>query len=116
MSRNAGSGCPGCREAGKSRVELNHWAAAQAVWPNARSGQTIRDDQFTTNRLWTVDIAVTLADGTRLAIEYDGSYWHADKPDVDTKKSRDLLAAGWWVVRLREHPLPGQSALPTTSR
>ncbi|TFD20872.1 DUF559 domain-containing protein [Cryobacterium sp. TMT4-10] len=109
VSRNAGSGCPDCREAGKSRVELDHCAAAKAVWSDVRSGETIRDERFTTNRQWTVDIAVTLADGSRLAIEYDGSYWHADRQDVDTKKSLDLLAAGWRVVRLREQPLSGLS-------
>jgi hypothetical protein len=43
--------------------------------------------------------------GQKLAIEYDGSYWHADKTDLDIEKSRDLLAAGYLVIRLREHPL-----------
>ncbi|WP_241975740.1 DUF559 domain-containing protein [Cryobacterium sp. TMT4-10] len=90
-------------------MELDHCAAAKAVWSDVRSGETIRDERFTTNRQWTVDIAVTLADGSRLAIEYDGSYWHADRQDVDTKKSLDLLAAGWRVVRLREQPLSGLS-------
>ncbi|ROR38145.1 hypothetical protein [Kitasatospora cineracea] len=56
-----------------------------------------------------MDITVDLPEGRTLAIEYDGSYWHTDKNDIDTEKSRDLLAAGYLVVRLREHPLP---ALP----
>ena len=38
-------------------------------------------------------------------IEYDGSYWHQDKADIDRAKSMDLLAAGYRVIRLREHPL-----------
>jgi hypothetical protein len=51
--RNAGSGCPDFREAGKSRVKRDHCAAAQAVWSDVRSGETIRDERFTTNRQWT---------------------------------------------------------------
>lgn len=41
-----------------------------------------------------------------LVIEYDGSYWHKDKEDVDRIKSMDLLHDGHIVVRLREAPLP----------
>ncbi|WP_344614125.1 hypothetical protein [Dactylosporangium salmoneum] len=52
------------------------------------------------------DVTVNLADGRTLLVEYDGAYWHADKGDVDRDKSRDLLAAGSLVVRLRETPLP----------
>lgn len=55
---------------------------------------------------WLVDITVDLAAGRTLVIEYDGSYWHADKVTVDIEKSRDLLAAGYLVARLRESPLP----------
>lgn len=56
---------------------------------------------------WRVDITAELADGRKIAIEYDGAYWHADKVDKDAEKSRDLLAAGYLVARLREDPLPG---------
>lgn len=49
---------------------------------------------------------VGLPDGRRLIIEYDGSYWHSDKADVDREKSLDLLDQGYWVVRIRESPLP----------
>jgi hypothetical protein len=43
-----------------------------------------------------------------VVIEYDGAYWHrADsKLLVDTSKSHDLLAAGYYVARLREDDLP----------
>lgn len=44
----------------------------------------------------------------KVAIEYDGSYWHAPeaKQLVDKAKTRDLLAAGYLMVRLREDGLP----------
>jgi hypothetical protein len=38
---------------------------------------------------------------------YDGAYWHRYKEEVDRAKSRDILAGGYRLVRLREHPLPG---------
>lgn len=43
-----------------------------------------------------------------VAIEYDGAYWHPapTKIEVDQRKSLDLLAAGYIVVRLREDDLP----------
>lgn len=69
----------------------------------------MRHGAFVRRSVWTVDITVDLPDGRKLAFEYDGSYWHADKQDLDREKSRDLLAAGYLVARLREHPLP---ALP----
>ena len=53
-----------------------------------------------------VDVVVDLPDGRTVAIGYDGAYWHADKAEIDTAKSVDLLAAGYLVARLREHPLP----------
>lgn len=40
--------------------------------------------------------------GRDVAIEYDGAYWHKDNVSQDSKKSVELLAAGYIVVRLRE--------------
>jgi hypothetical protein len=105
-SRSVGSGCPECRETGKSKIELEHHAAAQAVFGIATSGQRVASDAFRRRAQWLVDITVDLPEGLKLAIEYDGSYWHADKADIDTAKTQDLLAAGYLVARLREHPLP----------
>lgn len=105
-SRAAGSGCPDCREAGKSKVELAHHEAAVRTFGAASSGHAVVDDAFTFGARWLVDITAVTPAGRNLAIEYDGAYWHADKVTVDTAKSMDLLAAGWLVVRLRESPLP----------
>lgn len=106
-SRSSGAECPDCREHGKSRVELEHHAAASAVLGAARSGVTLRDEAFTSRKTWTADISVDI-DGHLLVIEYDGAYWHAAsaKVLVDERKSQDLLAAGYLVVRLREDDLP----------
>lgn len=105
-SRTTGSGCPECLEHGKSLVELAHYAAAVTAFSNATSGRPVRHEAFTRRPAWLVDITGQLPDGQEVAIEYDGAYWHADKHEVDTTKSLDLLAGGFLVARLREHPLP----------
>ncbi|MFD8478026.1 zinc-ribbon domain-containing protein [Kitasatospora sp. NPDC059673] len=105
-SRTNGSGCPECREHGKSQVELSHHRAAERVFGTAASGQSVRHSAFARRAQWSIDITTVLPDGRKLAIEYDGAYWHADKTALDADKSRDLLAAGYLVARLREHPLP----------
>lgn len=105
-ARVNGSQCPECAETGKSRIETEYYSAALAYWGNAKSGSRIHSAQFQTHSSWTVDISVDLPSGERLVIEYDGSYWHRDKTDVDRAKSIDLLAAGFILVRLREVPLP----------
>lgn len=41
----------------------------------------------------------------RLIVEYDGAYFHANKNDVDQRKTSDLKSANWQVVRIRERGL-----------
>ncbi|NMR30918.1 zinc-ribbon domain-containing protein [Crystallibacter degradans] len=103
--RSNGSECPECRQSGKSRVELDHLEAAKKVFTKVRSGAPVRDKAFA--RRWTIDILATL-DDRKIAIEYDGAYWHAPegKRLTDRRKSLDLLSAGYLVVRLREDDLP----------
>ncbi|WP_459793246.1 hypothetical protein [Arthrobacter sp. AD-310] len=52
-------------------------------------------------------------DGTKIAIEYDGAYWHRPEAKIltDRYKSLDLLAAGYLVVRLREDDLPSLNVI-----
>lgn len=63
------------------------------------------------------DQVVTLLDDTRVTcdivlrdyriiVEYDGSHWHKHRGTQDENKTARLVAAGWTVIRLREHPLP----------
>jgi hypothetical protein len=105
-TRSNGAACPECRESGKSRIELDHHAAAADVFAGARSGAVVRDRAFTSRTSWSTDINVDV-DGHALVIEYDGAYWHASPEQmvVDERKTRDLLAAGYVVARLREDDL-----------
>lgn len=106
-SRSSGSECPECKVVGKSRVELAHYAAAKEVFTGARSGAIMSAAAFTTRRSWSADISADV-EGRILVIEYDGAYWHAAPAKVltDERKTADLLAAGYLVVRLREDDLP----------
>jgi hypothetical protein len=106
-SRSSGSDCPECQIAGKSKVELEHFAAAKKVFSKVRSGAFVRDKAFATKTRWSVDILVE-HEGTKIAIEYDGAHWHKPEPKIltDRAKSLDLLAAGYLVIRLREDDLP----------
>lgn len=101
-----GSGCPECKTVGKSTVELLYAEAAKKVWGNSASGKRVFSDQFTNHSSWSVDVLVDLPDGRTLGIEYDGSYWHKEKAELDTVKSHDLLRHGLVLCRIREHPLP----------
>jgi len=101
-----GSTCPLCRESGKSIVELRYFDALRSAFGEAFSGLAMRSEAFARRSVWVPDVTVQLEGGRTLLIEYDGSYWHAGKVDIDLEKSRDLLAAGALVVRLREYPLP----------
>jgi hypothetical protein len=88
--------------AGQSGLELAHHEAAARIFGTAESGRTIKHRGMSRSS-WNVDIYTELAD-QRIVIEYDGRYWHDSEEQiaVDLRKSTDLLAAGYVVVRLRE--------------
>jgi hypothetical protein len=92
---------------GKSKIELAHHSAAETAFPGAKSGAILRDAAFKTRKSWSVDISATIED-KRVVMEYDGAYWHREpsKILIDEYKTRDLLGAGYVVVRLREDDLP----------
>jgi len=102
-SRVRGASCPECQEAGKSKIELSYYKAAKKLWPHAavKSGVIVRSELF--SRSWSVDIYV--ASHRSFIIEYDGVYWHASKTETDTRKTLELLSAGYTVIRLREQGL-----------
>ena len=95
-----GNDCPRCRLASTSRDEL-HLAFELALFLPV-SVEPTRVNVPGRRRAWTIDIAVP---ELRLAIEYDGAYWHAERQAIDSEKTRDLTRAGWTVIRVREAPL-----------
>ena len=53
-------------------------------------------------RLRAIDIFIPKLN---LCIEFDGSYWHKDKRDIDKIKSEMLFDKGFKLIRVREEPL-----------
>lgn len=98
----------GCRECGQSNVskEEIHLAHELAEFLPVDLGaqHVVTAD----GRSWRVDIVVP---EQKIAVEYDGAYWHADKAETDLAKSRALEADGWTVLRVREKPLEALSGV-----
>ena len=108
-NRSNGNGCPTCAkkfgkiekrfiESFESRTELMLTAHGmrlnQLAYASGRSGVEV-DMIFYYNHNY-------------LLVEYDGSYWHREKTDMDTDKSRALLSLGENILhaRIREGELP----------
>jgi hypothetical protein len=92
--RSSGRLCPMCSTAGTSSIERAFLAAVKEHDPLADAARVDR---------WRVDV---LAPSLGLVLEYDGEYWHRAKSDVDARKTRDLIAKGYRVARIRENDLP----------
>lgn len=103
VNRINGAGCPYCTDSTKSRIELLFFEEANNVFESVVSGAKVSSELFSHD--WTVDILIN-EHGERIAVEYDGSYWHKNKVIRDRQKSEELLMAGYCVVRLREDGLP----------
>lgn len=101
-----GGQCPECTKAARSRIESEYYVAALDQWGNAKLNFCAYSQKFQNFASCTIDICVKLQSRVKLAIEYDGSYWHRDKVEKDKSKSLDLLEAGFILVRIREQPLP----------
>jgi hypothetical protein len=95
-----GQGCTRCSMVGRSIQEILIAFEVCAFVPFDIDAHRVHSGR----RAWRVDMV--LAD-LGLLVEFDSSYWHAgaDKQAADTRKSDQLRAAGWRVVRLREAPL-----------
>ncbi|NMI55735.1 DUF559 domain-containing protein [Streptomyces sp. RLA2-12] len=94
-------GCPFCYPYGMSQRQL---AVASAL-AHALPGLTVDSRPpaiLAAGRPRYVDVTVP---ELRLALEYDGSYYHRGREQHDAAKSAALRAVGWQVVRLREAPL-----------
>ena len=92
------SACPYCSPCPRSRREV-----LLAIELSAFVDFDIEQHKVTVSgKLLDVDILVS---PLHLIVEYDGSYWHKDKRDVDLAKTQRLWDAGWKVIRVREAPL-----------
>jgi hypothetical protein len=92
-------GCPDCFTPGSSAQEVRLAHEIATVIPFDLSEHSV---QLRSGRTSKVDIVIT---DLKMAVEFDGSYWHRDKVENDSEKTRALRDAGWVVVRVREAPL-----------
>ena len=94
-----GDSCPYCTLTPQSKQELIITFELKKIFNNIDpKGFKTRLD----GRLRAIDIFIP---SLKLAIEFDGSYWHKDKLAIDKIKSELLIDEGYKVIRIREEPL-----------
>ena len=93
-----GDGCPLCSIVPRSKQEIRLAFELAHHIPIDHEFHKIK----TARRLWDVDIC---SPDLKLVIEFDGSFWHAEKGEKDRAKAKNLRHNGWRVVRVREAPL-----------
>jgi len=98
-NRTNGSNCPYCDLTPQSRQELTITFELLTIFKNidpkglkAKIG----------GRMRSIDIYIS---DLNLCIEFDGSYWHKGKLELDKIKSEMLINDGYRVIRVREEPL-----------
>ncbi len=91
--------CPYCTLTPQSKQELIITFELKTIFKNIdpKGFKTILD-----GRLRSIDIFIPML---KLAIEFDGNYWHKDKSALDKIKSAMLMDEGYKVIRIREEPL-----------
>ena len=94
-----GDKCPYCTLTPQSKQELIITFELSKLFKNIDpKGFKTRLD----GRLRAIDIYIPKLN---LCIEFDGSYWHKNKRDIDKIKSEMLLDEGFKLIRVREEPL-----------
>ena len=97
-SRSGGAGCPACANAGTSFPEK-----AVLYYMRECFGDSVRGESSV--RGMSVDVYIP---HLRLAIEYDGEYYHRDRREKDELKNKQLQLNGIKMVRVSE---PGLSEI-----
>ena len=97
--RSRGRDCPFCTLTPQSKQELTITFELMKLFKNIDpKGLKTKLE----GRLRAIDIFIPKLN---LCIEFDGSYWHKEKRDIDKIKSEMLFEEGFKVIRVREEPL-----------
>ncbi|MFE2534940.1 zinc-ribbon domain-containing protein [Streptomyces sp. NPDC059371] len=99
---NGGGGCPDCYPTRTSLRQLALASALAHALPNLTVDSRPAPVRGLDGQTREPDITIP---ALRLALEYDGSFYHRGRDTHDAAKSQALRAVGWQVVRLRETPL-----------
>ena len=93
------SGCPFCTLTPQSKQELTITFELMKLFKNiSPKGLKTKLE----GKLRAIDIFIPKLN---LCIEFDGSYWHKEKRDIDKIKSEMLFEEGFKLIRVREEPL-----------
>jgi predicted secreted protein len=95
-TRTSGRNCPFCTLTPQSRQELT------ITFELIQFFKDINPKGFKTRvkgKLWSIDIYIPQL---KLGIEFDGSYWHKGKRQLDKLKTIQLKEEGFAVIRIRE--------------
>ena len=93
------SNCPYCTLTPQSKQELTITFELKKIFKNIDpKGLKTKLE----GKLRAIDIFIPKLN---LCIEFDGSYWHKDKRDIDKIKSEMLFKEGFKLIRVREEPL-----------
>ena len=88
-----GRGCPYCTNQ-SSRNELRLLAELETLSEVVKHRTKLEGFEY--------DVCI---ESEKVLIEYDGSYWHADKTEQDMRKTVSALQQGYRIIRVRETPL-----------
>jgi very-short-patch-repair endonuclease len=100
LNRVYGSGCPFCKSQ-TSKAEIRIFSEMQEIF----KGQRV----LWRSKLSKMEMDVYIPH-LKVAIEYDGAYWHSGRKNKDLKKNITLSKKGVQVLRVREYPLERLSA------
>ena len=95
--KQSGSNCPYCTLTPRSKEEIYLLFELKNFFNIDEDNHKIKLD-----KIYDVDIVL---EEEKVVIEYDGSYWHKDKADIDVQKTKKLQKDNWTVIRVREFPL-----------
>lgn len=108
-SRATGNGCPKCAKR-TSQIEGRFIEAFTEQTELTLTAHGLRLNQLTyaSGRVGVEVDMIFYYNHRYLLVEYDGSYWHREKTELDTEKSRALLSLGDNILhaRIRENDLP----------
>ena len=83
-----------------SKEQIKLFKIIQELYPNCILEYWVKD----VNR--SIDIAIL---EHKIAIEYDGSYWHQDK-EADNKRQKEIESLGWKFIRFIDY-IPSKQEL-----
>ena len=107
--RSNGSGCPTCaKRFGKIEKRFIESFTGRTDFTVTAHGMRLNQISYSSGRRGVEVDMVFFFNHHYLLLEYDGNYWHRDRTESDTEKSRLLLSLGDNILhaRIRENDLP----------